>query len=141
MFHRRIRTHFFMAVLVAAGMLISGCGDPSTPTLAQSQSGSGSDSAKVRSTGTLSFVDCAGTGCTAEGTIVNDGPSCVSNVKGVTHLLDTGGKEIEAQSWTINGRVRPDAPKTYRACCFTANAKDRYASFHVDITFQTIDCI
>ena len=142
MMDRRIHTHFLAAV-VAASALMFACGDPSTPTLAQSQSqnSSGSDSAKLRSTGSLNFVDCGSAGCTAEGTIVSDGPGCVSNVKGVTHLLDASGKEIEAQSWTINGRVRPNAPRTYQACCFSSNSKERYSSFNVEITSQPIDCI
>ena len=91
--NHRHTTHFLLAALVAAAAVMVGC-DMSTPTSAQTQSGSDSSSAKVRATGALTFTDCGSGGCTAQGKIVNDGPSCVSNVHGVTHLFDADGKEI-----------------------------------------------
>jgi hypothetical protein len=96
----------------------------------------------VRVTGTIAFSNCGSSaGCTFEGQVLNDAGSCVSNVRGVVHLLDAAGSDIEARSWTINGRVRPGQTVAFSGCCFSASAVNGRASERTEVLFNTIACI
>jgi hypothetical protein len=113
----------------------AGCSaDSASPTLSQSDP-------TVRAVGDLTFSSCGSGGCSFEGAVVNDGPGCVSNVRGVTHLLDASGKEIESQPWTIDGRVRPGQQAPFTGCCFSAAAKDAQTTHRTEVTFTPIQCI
>jgi hypothetical protein len=131
--------------LLLAGILGISCAaappTPSEPTLPTTGSSSQSPSASVHATGTVTFPSCASDGkCSYEGTITNDGPDCSSNVRGVTHLLDAAGKEIESQSWDILGRVRRgDTP--FSGCCFLKTSVDSHRGVHTEVTSEPLPCI
>lgn len=118
------------------------CGSTLTePTPPAAGGGTQSPSANVHATGNLSFSNCPSDGrCTYEGQVVNDGPDCASNVRGVTHLFDASGKEIEKQQWEILGRVRR-GQTAYTGCCFSQPAVNAYRTYRTDVTFEPLACI
>jgi hypothetical protein len=132
-------------LLLAVVLGISCAAAPPTPTesttLPTTGSSSQSPSASVHATGTVTFSSCTPDGkCEYQGTITNDGPDCASNVRGVTHLLDATGKDIESQSWEILGRVRRgDTP--FSGCCFLKSSVDGHRSVHTDVTSEPLPCI
>jgi len=95
----------------------------------------------LHATGAVTFSSCTPDGkCEFQGTITNDGPDCASNVRGVTHLVDAAGKEIESQAWEILGRVRRgDTP--FSGCCFLKPSVDNHRSVHTDVTSEPLPCI
>jgi hypothetical protein len=100
-----------------------------------------SPSANVHATGEVTFPSCSDDGkCSFEGQVTNDGPDCASNVRGVTHLLDASGKEIEAQPWEILGRVRRGAT-SFSGCCFSRKSVDTYRSQRTDVSFEPLRCV
>jgi hypothetical protein len=100
-----------------------------------------SPAANVRATGNLTFPGCSSEGkCTYEGRVTNDGPDCASNVRGVTHLFDASGQEIETQQWDILGRVRR-GETSYTGCCFSKTAVDTYRTYRTDVAFEPLLCI
>jgi hypothetical protein len=100
-----------------------------------------SPAANVRATGSLAFASCSSEGgCTYQGLITNDGPDCASNVRGVTHLFDASGKEIETQQWDILGRVRR-GETSYTGCCFSQTAVNTYRTYRTDVSFDALLCI
>ena len=133
--------HRFLLLAVITG--ISCAAAPSTPTASPLPTGNPaqSPSASVRAAGAVTFPSCTPDGkCSYQGTITNDGPDCASNVRGVTHLLDASGKEIEAQPWEILGRVRRgDTP--FSACCFLKSSVDNHRSDRTDVTAEPLPCI
>jgi hypothetical protein len=78
--------------------------------------------------------------CTYSGFVTNDGPDCASNVRGTTHLLDSSGKEFEAQSWVILGRVR-GGTTPFSGCCFSQAAINAYRTQRTDVSFDSLPCI
>jgi hypothetical protein len=89
----------------------------------------------------LKFSSCTNDGCAFEGTVVNDGPGCAKNVTGVTHLLDADGKELEARSWTLDGRVRPRLEVAFSGCCFSSKAVGLYKSSRTEVSAEPLECI
>jgi hypothetical protein len=143
--HRRIAMRSMwvrasVAYLIALAAVV--CGSSVTqPTPAAAHGGTQSPSANVHATGDLNFANCtADGGCSYEGQIVNDGPDCASNVRGVTHLFDASGKEIEAQRWEILGRVRR-GNTSYNGCCFSQAAVNAHRTYRTDVTFEPLPCI
>jgi hypothetical protein len=115
------------------------CG--STPTQSTTSSTTQSPATNVRATGNLTFASCSSEGrCTYQGLITNDGPDCASNVRGVTHLFDASGKEIETQQWDILGRVRR-GETSYTGCCFSQTAVNTYRTYRTDVSFDALLCI
>jgi len=96
--------------------------------------------ANLRATGNLTFASCSEGRCTYQGLITNDGPDCASNVRGVTHLFDASGKEIETQQWEILGRVRR-GETSYTGCCFSQTAVDTYRTYRTDVSFDALLCV
>jgi hypothetical protein len=100
-----------------------------------------SPAANVRATGNLTFASCSSkNGCNYQGLITNDGPDCASNVRGVTHLFDVSGKELEMQKWEILGRVRR-GDTSYTGCCFSQTAVDAHRTYRTDVSFDALPCI
>src|SRR6266581_3480356 len=89
--------------------------------------------APTPSSSTRSWASCSEGRCTYQGLITNDGPDCASNVRGVTHLFDASGKEIETQQWEILGRVRR-GETSYTGCCFSQTAVDTYSTYRTDVS-------
>lgn len=118
------------------------CGStPTEPTQSMMSITSQSPEAKVRAIGNLTFSSCSADGkCQYQGLITNDGPDCASNVRGVTHLFDASGKEIETQEWDILGRVRR-GETPYTGCCFSQAALNAYRTYRTDVSFNALLCI
>ena len=121
--------------LAVCGSTRAGLKEPTT------SSATVSPAANVHATGNLTFSSCSSKGgCTYQGSITNDGPDCASNVRGVTHLFDASGKEIEKQEWEILGRVRR-GETSYSGCCFSQTAADTYRTYRTDVSFDPLLCI
>src|SRR5262249_52036767 len=96
---RRMTSRAWVPVFIAASAATCAPTHPTPST---------TTSAKVHAVENLSFPSCSSDGrCLYQGFIFNDGPDCASNVRGITHLFDASGHEIEAQQWEIGGRVLP----------------------------------
>lgn len=124
------------SLVTLVAVCVAVCG-PSAPS---STGTGGSPSANVHATGKLSFPSCSAEGCMYQGTVTNDGPDCASNVRGVTHLFDASGKQLETQPWQILGRVRR-GETTYRGCCFTQGSVDSHRGDRTDVSFESLLCI
>jgi hypothetical protein len=110
----------------------------SASTSAQSSQGQTAPSARL--VGDVTFSACGAGGCTFQGTVHNDGPSC-ANVRGVTRLLDQSGMELASQSWIVNGRMRPGDEDQFTGCCFPAAAVNGHATQRTEVTASPIQCI
>ena len=95
----------------------------------------------LRALADLKISSCTNDGCAFDGTVVNDGPGCAKNVTGVTHLLDADGKELEARSWTLDGRVRPRLEVPFNGCCFSSKAVASYKSSRTEVSAEPLECI
>lgn len=123
--------------------LDAGCADSQSlaPSTATEQSTQGQQSEGIRPVGALNLTNCGAGGCEFDGEVQFDGPGCISNVRGVTHLLDASGKELASQPWTINGRMRPGQRMPFKGCCFSTDAVKAHTSDRTDVTYNTIQCI
>ncbi len=128
------------AFLILVGA-ISGC-DYNANATAPSALQADTPAPNLRTVGSINFTNCGSSaGCSFDGNVTNDGPGCVSNVRGETHLLDGSGKDLEVQSWTVNGRLRPGQQVPFSGCCFSSSAVNAHASEHTDIKYNPIQCI
>lgn len=98
--------------------------------------------ANVRAVGSLSFSPCTTTlGCTFQGGVVNDGPDCATNIRGVTHLFGANGVELEQRQWTIVlFRLRAAEQALYNDCCFTNASATAQRSYRTDVFSDAAKC-
>lgn len=127
----------FLALLVAC----VGCGGGTTTPAAPSPAAPVLR-ASVRAVGALSFSPCTTLlGCTFQGGVINDGPDCATNVRGVTHLFGASGAEIEQRQWTIVlFRLRAAEQALYNDCCFTNASATAQRSYRTDVFFDAVKC-
>ena len=133
----------FLEGLLAAALSSACSGETLTaPMNTTTATTSGAPSASVRALSNLSFTSCTSDGnCSFEGQILNDGPDCAKNVRGVTHLLDASGTEIEQRQWTVVGRVRPGLPEAFSGCCFSSNAVSAQRGSRTEVFFEPLLCV
>ena len=127
---------FFRALFAAA---VTSCAG-SIPTEATSPPTT--PSTTVHAIGNLSFDSyAAGSDCKFQGLVINDGPECASNVRGVTHLFDASRKEIESRQWELAGRIRPAEQRPFSGCCFSTRAVNAQVTSRTDVSFEVLPCI
>lgn len=97
--------------------------------------------ANVRALANLSFPSCGLGGCTYQGLIINDGPDCATNVRGVTHLFDSDRTEIEAQQWSVPNRMRLAEQVLYSGCCFRQSNANAPGTYRTDVFFDAVKCL
>ncbi len=133
---RRFGRPLLTAALLLAGALSLACGGSDTPT-APSPPVQPPPVADVHAIGQLSFVDCTLTACRFQGTIINGGPNCARDVRGITRILDAKGVELESQQWTIPNTMRQAEQVLYAGCCFTVAALNASGSTYRTEVFST----
>jgi len=140
----RSRTYRRRSVPFLVAFTVAVCGSlPTSPSGSTQSSTDGnfqSPSANVHATGGITFPRCSNGTCTFSGSVTNDGPDCASNVRGITHLLDASGKELESQSWEILGRVR-GGNTGFSGCCFNQSSVNAYRTHRTDVSFEPLPCI
>jgi hypothetical protein len=118
-------------------LMLSGCGsDQPTPAPTPLPP----PSADVHQIGDLNFPSCTSVSCTYQGTIINAGPHCAQNVRGVTHLFASNGTELESQQWSVPNTLRLAEQVIYSGCCFTRRTLEQPGTYRSDVFATPIRC-
>lgn len=74
------------------------------------------------------------------GMLINGGPDCAANIRGVTYLFDAKKAEIGIQQWTIENRIRPAEQVIYQGCCFLSSVWAATVTYRTDVFFDAVRC-